>query len=137
MYDSRTYTYTQNRCNSWSYQYLANLLAPIKKKLYYFTFSNNCDVIPSSEALSYSIFIFDDVRQTGRDKRVWYFAMGQRLLPSLSDVCKDTKHFIRNANVIYWFCSNRIVPIWNACTNIDMSYENFYNLNVDSKSMDF
>ncbi|KYN14209.1 hypothetical protein ALC57_13593 [Trachymyrmex cornetzi] len=42
------------------YRYLANLLAPIEE-ISYFTFSNNSDVIPPSEALPNSIFIFDDV----------------------------------------------------------------------------
>ena len=41
------------------YRYLTNLLAPIEE-IGYFTFSNN-DVIPPSEALLNSIFIFDDV----------------------------------------------------------------------------
>jgi len=40
---------------------LENLLAPIDE-IGYFTFSNNSDVIPLSEALSSSIFIFDNKR---------------------------------------------------------------------------
>lgn len=42
------------------YQYLENLLSPIEE-IGYFTFSNNSNVIPSSEALPNSLFIFDDV----------------------------------------------------------------------------
>jgi len=39
---------------------LDNLLAPIEE-IGYFTFFNNSDVVPPSEALLNSIFIFDDV----------------------------------------------------------------------------
>jgi len=43
------------------YRCLENLLTSIDK-IGYFTFSNNSDVFPPSEARPNSIFVFDDVR---------------------------------------------------------------------------
>jgi len=43
------------------YRYLENLFISIDE-IGYFTFSNNSDVIPPSEARPNSIFVFDDVR---------------------------------------------------------------------------
>ena len=58
------------------YQYLENLLTPIDE-IGYFTFSNNSDVIPPSESLPNSIFIFDDVTCDKQDTIREYFAMGR------------------------------------------------------------
>jgi len=56
------------------YQYLENLLSI--DKIGYFTFSNNSDVVPPSEAHLNSIFIFDDVACDKQDMRE-YFSMGR------------------------------------------------------------
>jgi len=56
------------------YRYLKNLLAPIEK-ISYFTYSNNSDIVSPSEALSNSIFIFDDVACNKQDAIRKYFSM--------------------------------------------------------------
>jgi len=54
----RTYVYSKS-LQQLKYRYLANLFAI--EEIGYFIFFNNSDVIPLSEALPNSIFIFDDV----------------------------------------------------------------------------
>jgi len=85
---------TRNRCKQPKYQYLTNLVLIEKNRLFIsFIFSNNNSVIPLSEALPSSIFIFDDVACGKQDanKRILYNGTihGHQLLLSLSDVRED------------------------------------------------
>jgi len=58
------------------YQYLENLLSSIDE-IGYFTFSNNSDVGPPSEARPNSIFVFDNVACDKQDTVREYFSMGR------------------------------------------------------------
>jgi len=113
------------------YGYLENLLAPINE-IGYFTFSNNSDVIPPSEALPNSIFIFDDVTC---DKQVTireYFAMGRYSSVDCFYLCqtyaKIPKHLIcDNANLLILFKQDgtNLKRVYNDHVNTDMSYDDF------------
>ncbi|KAG5324087.1 YMD3 protein, partial [Pseudoatta argentina] len=67
------------------YRYLENLFTPIDE-IGYFTFSNNSDVVPPSEARPNSIFIFDDVACDKQDAVREYFSM-----ESLENVFETTE----------------------------------------------
>src|SRR5580765_6928077 len=79
------------------YRYLENLMSSIEE-IGYFTFSNNSDVIPPSEALPNSIFIFDDVACDKQDTVREYFAMGRHSSVDCFYLCqtyaKIPKHLI-------------------------------------------
>ncbi|KYN23133.1 hypothetical protein ALC57_04457 [Trachymyrmex cornetzi] len=116
------------------YRYLANLLAPIEE-ISYFTFSNNSDVIPPSEALPNSIFIFDDVACDKQDAIREYFAMGRQANVDCFYLCqtyaKIPKHLIRdNANLLILFKQDgtNLKRVYNDHVNTDMPYENFCDL---------
>ena len=113
------------------YQYLENLLAPIDE-IGYFTFSNNSDVIPPSESLPNSIFIFDDVACDKQDTIREYFAMGRHSNVDCFYLCqtyaKIPKHLIRdNANLLILFKQDgtNLKHVYNDHVNTDMSYEDF------------
>jgi len=72
------------------YRYLKNLLTSIEE-IGYFTFSNNGDVVPSNEALSNSIFVFDDVVCDKQDAIREYFMMGRHA--DVASIC--VKHMQR------------------------------------------
>ena len=76
------------------YQYLENLLTSIDE-IGYFTFSNNSDIDPPSEARPNSIFVFDDIacdKQLRCCERILFdgLPLEHRLFLSLSDVCENT-----------------------------------------------
>lgn len=113
------------------YRYLENLLAPIDE-IGYFTFSNNSDVIPPSEALPNSIFIFDDVACDKQDTIREYFAMGRHSSVDCFYLCqtyaKIPKHLIRdNANLLILFKQDgtNLKHVYNDHVNTDMSYDDF------------
>jgi len=58
------------------YQYLENLLTSIDE-IGYFTFSNNSDVIPQSEARPNSTFVFDVACDKQENEVREYFSMGR------------------------------------------------------------
>lgn len=116
------------------YRYLENLLTPIEE-VGYFAFSNNSDVIPPSEALPNSIFIFDDVACDKQDTIREYFAMGRHADVDCFYLCqtyaKIPKHLIRdNANLLIMFKQDgtNLKHVYNDHVNTDMSYEDFYDL---------
>ncbi|KYN21202.1 hypothetical protein ALC57_06430 [Trachymyrmex cornetzi] len=116
------------------YRYLANLLAPIEE-ISYFTFSINNDVIPPSEALPNSTFIFDDVACDKQDAIREYFAMGRHADVDCFYLCqtyaKIPKHLIRdNANLLILFKQDgtNLKRVYNDHVNTDMPYENFCDL---------
>ncbi|KYN22288.1 hypothetical protein ALC57_05324 [Trachymyrmex cornetzi] len=85
------------------YQYLENLFTSIDE-IGYFTFSNNSDVVPPSEALPNSIFIFDDVACDKQDAVREYFSMSRHANVDCFYLCQTytriPKHLIRdNANL--------------------------------------
>ena len=116
------------------YRYLENLLAPIDE-IGYFTFSNNSDVIPPSEALPNSVFIFDDVACDKQDTIREYFAMGRHSSVDCFYLCqtyaKIPKHLIRdNANLLILFKQDgtNLKHVYNDHVNTDMSYSDFHAL---------
>ena len=113
------------------YRYLENLMSSIEE-IGYFTFSNNSDVIPPSEALPNSIFIFDDVACDKQDTIREYFAMGRHSSVDCFYLCqtyaKIPKHLIRdNANVLILFKQDgtNLKHVYNDHVNTDMSYDDF------------
>ena len=113
------------------YIYLENLLTSIDE-IGYYTFSNNSDVIPPSEALANSIFVFDDVACDKQDTIREYFAMGRHSNVDSFYLCqtyaKIPKHLIRdNANLLILFKQDgtNLKHVYNDHVNTDMSYENF------------
>ncbi|KYN00655.1 hypothetical protein ALC62_08570 [Cyphomyrmex costatus] len=116
------------------YRYLENLLAPIEE-INYFTFSNNSEIIPPSEALPNSIFIFDDVACDKQDAIREYFAMGRHANVDCFYLCqtyaKIPKHLIRdNTNLLFLFNQDgtNLKRVYNDHVNTDMLYEDFCNL---------
>ncbi|KYN02980.1 hypothetical protein ALC62_06185 [Cyphomyrmex costatus] len=116
------------------YRYLENLLAPIEE-INYFTFSNNSEIIPPSEALPNSIFIFDDVACDKQDAIRDYFAMGRHANVDCFYLCqtyaKIPKHLIRdNANLLILFKQDgtNLKRVYNDQVNTDMPYEDFCDL---------
>jgi len=86
------------------YQYLENLLSSIDE-IGYFTFSNNSDVVPPSDAHPNSIFVFDDVAYDKQDTMKEYFSMGRHSHVDCFYLCQSyasiPKHLIRdNANLL-------------------------------------
>lgn len=113
------------------YRYLENLLLSIDE-IGYFTFSNNSDVIPPSEALPNSIFIFDDVACDKQDTIREYFAMGRHSSVDCFYLCqtyaKIPKHLIRdNANLLILFKQDgtNLKHVYNDHVNTDISYGDF------------
>ena len=98
----------------------------------YFTFFNNSDVVPPSEARPNSIFIFDDVACDKQDAVREYFSMGRHSNVDCFYLCqtyaKIPKHLIRdNANLLILFkqdCIN-LKHIYNDHVNTDMSHDEF------------
>ncbi|KYN07059.1 hypothetical protein ALC62_01988 [Cyphomyrmex costatus] len=116
------------------YRYLENLLAPIEE-INYFTFSNNSEIIPPSEALPNSIFIFDDVACDKQDAIREYFAMSRHANVDCFYLCqtyaKIPKHLIRdNANLLILFKQDgtNLKRVYNDHVNTDMLYEDFCDL---------
>ena len=116
------------------YQYLETLLAPIDE-IGYFTFSNNSEVIPPSEALPNSIFIFDDVACDKQNTIREYFAMGRHSSVDCFYLCqtyaKIPKHLVRdNANFLILFKQDgtNLKHVYNDHVNTDMSYDDFCTL---------
>ena len=116
------------------YRYLEELLTPMED-IGYFTFSNNVDVIPPSEALPNSIFVFDDVACDKQDTVREYFAMGRHSNVDCFYLCqtyaKVPKHLIRdNANLLVLFKQDgtNLRHVYNDHVNTDMSYEDFHAL---------
>ncbi|KAM0735300.1 hypothetical protein ACS0PU_010448 [Formica fusca] len=108
------------------YRYLENLLLSIDE-IGYFTFSNNSDIIPPSEALPNTILIFDDVACDKQDTIREYFAMGRHSSVDCFYLCqtyaKIPKHLIRdNANLLILFKQDdtNLKHVYNDHVNIDV-----------------
>ncbi|KYN08180.1 hypothetical protein ALC62_00835 [Cyphomyrmex costatus] len=89
------------------YRYLEELLESIDD-IGYYAFSNNGDVIPPSEALPNSIFVFDDVACDKQNTIREYFARDRHASVDCFYLCqtyaKIPKHLIRdNANLLILF----------------------------------
>ncbi|KYN16162.1 hypothetical protein ALC57_11594 [Trachymyrmex cornetzi] len=116
------------------YRYLEDLFTSIDE-IGYFTFSNNSDVVPPSEARPNSIFIFDDVACDKQDAVREYFSMGRHANVDCFYLCqtyaKIPKHLIRdNANLLILFKQDgtNLKHVYNDHVNTDMWYDEFYLL---------
>lgn len=113
------------------YEYLRKVISSITG-LGYYTFSNNCDVIPPEEANQNSVFIFDDVACDKQDNIRSYFCMGRHRDIDSFYLCQTythiPKHLIRdNANLFIVFKQDdlNLKHIYNDHVNSDMSFEVF------------
>ena len=113
------------------YRYLENLLTSIDE-IGYFTFSNNSDVIPPSDARPNSIFVFDDVACDKQDAVREYFSMGRHSSVDCFYLCQTyariPKHLTRdNANLLILFKqdSTNLKHVYNNHVNTDMPYDEF------------
>lgn len=116
------------------YRYLEKLLTNIEE-IGFFPFSNNCDVIPPSESLPNSVFIFDDVACDKQDVVREYFSMGRHAQVDCFYLCQTyarvPKHLIRdNANVLILFKQDslNLRHVYDDHVNNDMAYDVFQKL---------
>jgi len=98
----------------------------------YFTFSNNNDIIPPSEARSNSISIFDDVACDKQNAVREFFSMGCHANIDYFYLCQTyariPKHLIRDyANLLILFKQDdtNLKHVYNNHVNTDMSYDEF------------
>lgn len=113
------------------YLYLERLLESMDE-IGYRAFSNNRDVVPPSEALPGSIFVFDDVACDKQDAIREYFAMGRHSNIDCFYLCqtyaKIPKHLIRdNANLLVLFRQDgtNLRHVYDDHVSPDMPYEDF------------
>lgn len=116
------------------YRYLEELFEPMDE-IGYFTFSENSSVTQPREALSNSIFVFDDVACDKQDAIREYFAMGRHSNVDCFYLCQTyariPKHLIRdNANLLILFRQDgtNLRHVYNDHVNTDMSYDAFVDL---------
>lgn len=116
------------------YQYLEKLFGLIDD-IGYYTFSDNCAIVPPSEALPNSIFIFDDIACDKQDAIREYFAMGRHSKVDCFYLCqtyaKIPKHLIRdNANLLILFKQDgtNLKHVYTDHVNTDMTFEDFCKL---------
>lgn len=114
------------------YKYLERVLNGI---IGYFPFKENVMIIPPEEALSNSIFIFDDVACDKQDKIREYFSMGRhKNIDSFylnQSYTRIPKHLIRdNANFLIIFKQDdlNLKHIYADHVSNDMTFENFKNM---------
>lgn len=124
------YIYSKS-LNQPKYEYLKNLLQPIKG-MQYKTFSNNTDVISLEKTRPNSVFIFDDIACEKQDNVRSYFAMGRHNNIDSFYLCQTytriPKHLIRdNANLIIIFKQDdmNLKHIYDDHVNNDMSFNEF------------
>lgn len=113
------------------YIYLKKLFSSIKG-LGYYTFSNNCEVIPPEAAKPNSVFIFDDVACGKQDNIRSYFCMGRHNNIDSFYLCQTythiPKHLIRdNANFLIIFKQDdtNLKHIYSDHVNSDMTFDSF------------
>jgi len=147
---SRTCTSTRNRCNSQSID-ISKIYLHLDK-ISYFTFSNNSDVVPPSEARSNSIFIFDDVHATNRIQWENTFRWLATRMSIVSISVRRIREYLtsdtrqRESDPVP-SCSNRtnLKHVYNDHVNTDMYVYKIRTMNfvrcaakiVGNKNMDF
>lgn len=116
------------------YRYLEELLSSVED-VNYFPYSNNSDIISTSDALPNSVFIFDDVACDKQDVIREYFAMGRHSKVDCLYLCQSyariPKHLIRdNANLLMLFKQDgmNLRHIYNDHVNTDMTFDAFNNI---------
>lgn len=116
------------------YQYLQDVLAPIKG-LGYFTFNNNEEIIQPSDAKPRSIFIFDDVICEKQDVIRSYFSMGRHKNIDCfylgQTYSKIPKQLIRdNANLLIMFKQDdlNLHHIYSDHVSPDVSFKEFQEM---------
>lgn len=119
------------------YKYLEQLMSTIPE-LGYYTFSNNCDVIPIEQSKRNSIFIFDDIACDKQDTIRSYFCMGRHNDIDSFYLCQTytriPKHLIRdNSNFMCVFKQDNknLKNIYNDHVNSDMTYKQFQEACVE------
>lgn len=116
------------------YEYLRNLLKPIKGISYY-EFDDNHEIMHPSKANINSIFIFDDVACDKQSVIRDYFSMGRHKLVDCFYLCQTyahiPKHLIRdNANMLVIFKQDgmNLKRIYNDHVNTDMLFNKFHEM---------
>lgn len=127
------YVYSKS-LNQPKYRYLERLLGSIDE-IGYFTFSDNNTIVPHSEALPNSVFVFDDIACDKQNAIREYFAMGRHSKVDCFYLCqtyaKIPKHLVRdNANLLVIFKQDgtNLKHVYNDHVNTDMTYEDFGTL---------
>ena len=115
------------------YQYLENLLKPIKG-INFYSFSNfdNNNIPPAHKAKTNSVFIFDDVACDKQNLMKEYFSMGRHRNIDCFYLCQTytciPKHLIRdNANFIILFKQDNLNlrHIYDDHIGTDISFDKF------------
>lgn len=116
------------------YEYLRNLLKPLKEIGYYEYYSGE-DIIPPKEAAENSVIIFDDIVCDSQSVIKHYFAFGRHRNIDCFYLCQTyssiPKQLVRdNANFLILFQQNytNLKHIYCDNVNLDMSFETFQNI---------
>lgn len=116
------------------YQYLRNLVRPIKE-IGYFEFKDGENVVPPGEIKENSVIIFDDVVSCDQNIIKSYFCFGRHKNTDCFYLCQTysaiPKQLIRdNANLIIVFQQDmtNLKHIYDDHVNVDMSFQDFKNL---------
>lgn len=116
------------------YQYLNNVLSPIKG-LGYFTFTDRESIMEPSKAKSDSVFIFDDVICEKQDAIRAYFSMGRHknidsffLAQTYSKVPKQLVRDNANFLIIFKEDETNLRHIFSDHVNPDMLFTQFLDL---------
>lgn len=116
------------------YEYLKKVVLKVPE-LGFYTFSNNCDVIPIDQAKPNSIFIFDDVACEKQDNIRSYFCRGRHSEVDSFYLCQTytciPKQLVRdNSNFLCVFKQDdrNLKHIYNEHINSDMSFKQFQNV---------
>lgn len=121
--------------NQSKYKLLREILTPVKG-LGYYTFSENCNVLPPERIKPNSIMIFDDVSCDRKQDNIRaYFCRGRHYFLDTFFLCQTyancNKHNLRdNANFIILFKQDdlNLRHIWSDHVNTDYSFEHFRNI---------
>lgn len=130
---SNVYIYSKS-LHQPKYEYLKILITKIKE-IGFYTFADNCNVIPPSEAKPDSVFIFDDITSEKQDSVRSYFSMGRHNDIDCFFLCQTysfiKKQLIRdNANFLIIFKQDELnlKHIYNDHVNVDMSFDIFRDI---------
>lgn len=116
------------------YEYLRNLLKPIKN-LGYYEYTDSENITHPSNAKKHSIFIFDDVACDKQSVIRDFFAMGRHNNVVSFYLCQSytriPKHLIRdNANILILFPQDvlNLKHVYEDHVNADMKFDKFKDL---------
>lgn len=113
------------------YQYLKNLLAPLKY-IGYYEYENGDQIIPPREVKSHSLVIFDDIVCDNQSGIREYFCFGRHKRIDCFYLCQTysaiPKQLIRdNANFLMIFKQDEtnLKHVYDDHVNVDMPYQKF------------